>query len=215
MSVSICPTVTTDDPEVFRLQIEQTVSYAHRIHIDLADGVFTSNKLMDIENVWWPAGVWADLHMMYKDPFQHAAAILALKPQLVIVHAEAEGDFPDFADTMHAHGIEVGVALLADTPVSEIEPALSDIDHVLIFSGNLGHFGGHADLSLLDKARELRMLKSTLELGWDGGVNDKNARALAEGGIDVLNAGGFLHGAKDPAAAYQRLKSAIEENPSN
>ncbi len=209
MNATICPTVTTDDPTVYRRQIEQTLTYAHRIHIDLSDGVFTPHKLMAIEDVWWPGGVRADLHVMYKQPFDHLEALMALRPQLIIVHAEADGDFSDFVKTAHHYGIEVGVALLPETPVETIIPALNAIDHVLIFSGHLGNFGGHADLSLLDKAKQLRTLKPSLELGWDGGINDQNARALAEGGIDVLNAGGYLHGAVAPHQAYATLKAAI------
>lgn len=211
MSVTICPTITTDDPAVYKRQIEQTLTYAHRIHIDLSDGVFTRNKLTAIEDVWWPGGVRADLHVMYQQPFDHLEALVALRPQLIIVHAEADGDFANFVVTAHHYGIEVGVALLPETPVEAIKPALNAIDHVLIFSGHLGHFGGHADLALLAKAKELRELKPSLELGWDGGVNDQNARALAEGGIDVLNAGGYLHGAVAPQRAYATLKAAIGE----
>ena len=210
MAVSICPTITTDDPQVYKLQIEQTLSYAHRIHIDLSDGVFTRNKLMAIEDIWWPGGVRADLHVMYQRPFEHLPALLGLRPQLIIVHAEAEGDFMGFAAECHKHGIEVGVAILPETPVEAVQPALEVIDHVLIFSGNLGHFGGHADLGLLGKAQRLRSLSHRLELGWDGGVNDKNAQLLALGGIDVLNAGGFLHGAMAPNTAYATLMAAVE-----
>lgn len=210
MSSEICPTVTTDDPAVYKLQVEETISYAHRLHIDLSDGIFTRNKLTEIEDVWWPGGVRADLHVMYQRPFEHLAALVALRPQLIIVHAEAEGNFMDFAAEAHKHGVEVGVALLPDTPVEAILPALGVIDHVLIFSGNLGHFGGHADMGLLGKAQRLRDIKPRLEIGWDGGVNAQNARLLALGGIDVLNAGGYLHGAKDSKAAYATLKAAIE-----
>jgi ribulose-phosphate 3-epimerase len=210
MSVSICPTVTTDDPEVFKLQIEQTLSYAHRLHIDLSDGIFTNNKLMEIENVWWPGGVRADLHVMYKRPLDHTKALVGLQPQLIIVHAEAEGDYVAFAETLHRHGIEAGVAILPETTVEAIAPALQFIDHVLIFSGKLGHFGGHADLKLLHKVKQLKQLKPTLEIGWDGGVSDKNAKKLAEGGVDVLNAGGYLHGTQDAAKAYAKLKALVE-----
>lgn len=211
MNASICPTVTTDDPNVYRRQMEQTVAYAHRVHIDLGDGVFTRNKLTAIEDVWWPGGMRADLHVMYQRPFDHLPALLALRPQLIIVHAEADGDFRDFATQAHHYGIEVGVALLPETPVEAIQPALVMIDHVLIFSGNIGHFGGHADLGLLDKVTQLRALKPSLEIGWDGGVNDGNVHDLAVGGVDVLNAGGYLHGAVEPRIAYATLKAAIEE----
>lgn len=211
MKPTICPTVTTDDPAIFKLQIEQTVAYAHRIHIDLADGIFTRNKLMDIENVWWPGGVRADLHVMYQQPFEHMAALIALQPQLIIVHAEADGDFLKFAELVRRHGIESGVALLPETTVESIVPALPFIDHVLIFSGHLGHFGGHADLRLLEKAKQLKALKPSIEIGWDGGVNDQNARSLAEGGVDVLNAGGYLHGTQKPSDAYKTLLAAVAD----
>jgi ribulose-phosphate 3-epimerase len=209
MAVSICPTITTDNPDTYARQVELTLTYAHRIHIDIADGMFTPNRLIDIENVWWPGGVRADLHVMYRDPFEHVEALLALRPQLIIVHAEAEGDFLAFAAECHHHGIEVGVAILPETPVEAIAPALGIIDHVLIFSGHLGHFGGHADMSLLGKVQQLRELKPQIEIGWDGGVSDTNARALALGGVDVLNAGGYLHGALAPKAAYLKLMAEV------
>ncbi len=210
MSATICPTVTTNDPAVYKLQVERTVTFAHRLHIDLSDGVFTRNKLMEVEDVWWPGGVQADLHVMYQRPFDHLHALIALRPQLIIVHAEAEGDFMHFAAECHKHGIEVGVALLPETGVEAIQPALDVIDHVLIFSGNLGHFGGHADMKLLGKVQKLHTLKPRLEIGWDGGVNDKNVKVLALGGVDVLNAGGYLHGATAPETAYATLKAAVE-----
>ncbi len=71
--------------------------------------------------------------------------------------------------TLHDAGIEVGIALLPTTVVDTIVPALDMIDHVLIFSGNLGFQGGQANLALLSKAQKLRSLKPSLEIGWDGG----------------------------------------------
>jgi ribulose-phosphate 3-epimerase len=211
MAASVCPTVTTDNLDTYSHQVEQTLAYAHRIHIDVADGVFTPNRLIDIESIWWPGGVRADLHIMYEKPFDHLPTLITLRPQLIIVHAESEGDFIAFSNECHRHGIEVGVALLPETAVEAIVPALQVIDHVLIFSGHLGHFGGHADMSLLGKVQQLRQLKPQLEIGWDGGVNDSNARALALGGVDVLNAGGYLHGAMAPKTAYLKLLAEVTD----
>jgi ribulose-phosphate 3-epimerase len=206
--ISIAPAILADDPDVFNAQMQDAARYATRVHIDLADGIFTGNSLQAITDIWWPGGMRADLHIMYERPFDHTEAIIALGPQLVIVHAEAEGDFLAAQKSLHGHGIELGVALLAKTPVEAIVPALEKIDHVLIFSGDLGHYGGHADLSLLEKAKQLKQLKPTLEIGWDGGVNDEVAPALVAGGVDVLNAGGYLHG-DDPIAAYHKLLAGI------
>ncbi len=207
MAVTICPTILTDDPDVYRAQIEETARYATRVHIDLGDGIFT-RQLTAIEDVWWPAGMRADLHVMFKEPFQHIAALIALAPQLVIVHAEADGDFLAFAHDMHQHGIEVGVALLQETPAEAVIPGLSAIDHILIFSGSLGQNGGRADGSLLEKVQKLKQRKPQLEFGWDGGATDENARMLADGGIDVINCGSYLHG-DDPVAAWHTIQRAV------
>lgn len=209
MSASICPTVTARDANEYRRQIERIVKFATRVHIDVADGIFTPVKLLSVDQVWWPGGVRADLHVMSQRPFEYYRTYLSLAPQMVIVHAESEGRFVPFAELMHRHGIEVGVALKPETPVELIRPALDWIDHVLIFSGNLGHFGGQADLALLDKVQILRRHKPQLEIGWDGGINNTNAQSLARGGIDVLNVGGFIHHAADPRQAYGMLARAV------
>ncbi len=205
MSATICPTVTAEDTESYRQQIERIAPFATRLHIDLSDGTLSRARLLPIGNVWWPGGVRADLHAMLRRPFDHIDTYCALGPQLVIVHAEATGNFAAFANRMHRNGIETGVALLQQTPVETILPALDLIDHVLVFSGNLGHFGGQADLALLDKVRQLKQCKPTLEIGWDGGINEQNARALKDNGVDVLNVGGFIQGNPHPAQAYEVL----------
>lgn len=209
MKPTICPTVTADNAHVYRSQIERIATFATRIHIDVSDGVLAPNKLLDLDKVWWPGGVRADIHVMLQKPFEHVELYRALGPQLVIVHAEAQGDFTSFARVMHSHGIETGVALLQNTPVETIVPALDMIDHVLIFSGDLGHFGGTADLKLLEKVLQLKKLKPTLEIGWDGGISPDNVRALAAGGVEVLNVGGFIQRSETPDKAFEELKSAL------
>lgn len=214
MAAIICPTVTARTPEEYRDQMERLASFVRRVHIDLADGLFTHVKLTPIGDVWWPSGVEADIHVMYKEPFKHAKELLRLKPQLIVVHAEADGDFVQFADMAHEAGVEVGVALKPETPAQLIEPALDFIDHVLIFSGHLGHFGGQADTHLLTKVLYLKHIKPGLEIGWDGGINNKNAAILAAGGVDVLNTGGFIQHAADPKAAYEMLEDQVRSLPS-
>lgn len=203
---TIAPTITAEEPHGYRGQAERIEPFAVRWHIDLADGEMAPRKLIDPDKLWWPGNVQVDLHVMYQHPEEHLELFIVQHPRLIIIQAESEGDFGRWSASLKRHGIEVGVSLLPETPVSLIAGALDVIDHVLIFSGNLGYQGGsHADTGLLDKAHELRSLKPGLEIGWDGGVNDENARQLAEGGIDVLNVGSFIHEAHNPQAAYERL----------
>jgi ribulose-phosphate 3-epimerase len=210
MSATICPTVTADTPEEYRRQMQLVEPFAKRIHVDVTDGDFALHKLVSFDQVWWRGNRTIDLHVMYRFPGDHDAIILALNPRMVILHAESEGNFMHFAKILHQHGIEVGIALMPRTKAETILPALENIQHVMIFSGNLGYQGGNeADLDFLSKVKKIKQAKPTIEIGWDGGVNDKNARALAEGGVDVLNVGGFIQKAANPQQAYATLEAAV------
>lgn len=204
---TICPTITATTIDEYNMQMKEVAPFITRVHIDLADGVFAPTKLIDIKDVWWPAGIQADIHVMYQAITPYIKDLIALQPQLVVVHAEAAGTFSKISHTLQKHGIKVGVALLAETQVDIIRPVLKSIDHVLIFSGDLGYFGGHAKMDLLSKIREIKKINTTVEIGWDGGINTENIRKLVLGGVDVLNVGGSIHKTKDPRIAYDTLKA--------
>lgn len=206
---TICPTVLAKDLSTYQAQLKKVSGLAKRIQIDLSDGVFAPTKTVSLEEINWPPGLQVDLHLMYQDPTKWMRQIMKVKPHMVIVHAEADGNFLAFAQILHKLKLKVGVALLPKTPASAIKDALGHIDHVLIFSGNLGKFGGRADLDLLIKAQALKHLKPSLEIGWDGGVNAHNIHLLAAGGVDVLNVGGAIQKASNPAAAYATLKQKL------
>ncbi len=207
--VDICPTVTVDNSDKYQQYIKRISPFATRVHIDIADGTITDNKLINPDLIWWPGGVRADIHVMYLQPDRHLPLLMSLRPQLIIVHAEAEGDFNLLAEKLHEHGMEVGVALLAETPANILFESIRIIDHVLIFSGKLGSYGGQTDLGLLKKVQDLKAVRPQLEIGWDGGINDSNASQLVAGGVDVLNVGGYLETADSTEEAYVRLEKAI------
>jgi ribulose-phosphate 3-epimerase len=207
----ICPSILAADEQQYRGQIEKIGQFAERIQIDLTDGMFAKNKTVTPEQAWWPVGIKADFHLMYKSPEIAAEVILEHRPNMIIVHSEADGNFADLVGLCRKAGVKTGVALLARTPVDTILPALDSIDHVLIFSGELGRFGGHVNLDLLSKVKLLRQHRPDLEIGWDGGINSQNISQLSFGGIDVFNVGGFLQTADDPEKAYKTLSRIAEE----
>lgn len=209
MKAVICPTVTTTNSKDYRESIERIAEFAERIHIDFADGVFAPTKLEPIEDAWWPIGLVVDFHIMYQKPLEHLETVIVHQPNLAVVHAEADGAW-EFLRELEGLGIHRGVALLKDTPASVVKDHLDNIDHVLVFSGDLGYYGGKADMGLLKKVEELMIMKPTLEIGWDGGINEQAAKQLVDGGVNVLNVGGAIQKAADPEAAYKALTRAAE-----
>ena len=208
--VSICPTVTAFGAHDYREQMELLEKFAERIHIDLMDGVFAPTKSPDLDQIWWRENMTADIHLMYQKPSDVQDELIKFEPNLVVVHFESEVDYADFAYTMQLSGIKAGLAILADTPVEECMEVLKYYDHALVFSGKLGFHGGTIDLGLLEKVAKIRQAYPNIEIGWDGGINDQNARQLIDGGANVLNVGGFIHNAADPQKAYGRIKTLTE-----
>lgn len=205
----VCPTVLSDSIDDYNAQLNRVSGFAKRIHLDMADGVFAPSKTIDIRDMWRPDNIDVNLHVMYQEPHKYLDDMLALKPKVIIVHGECSSDLRALANDIHQAGVQFGLALLADTPVETIKPYLDITDHVLLFAGTLGSHGGVARMDTLVKAKELKDLKPSLEIGWDGGVKAENAATLVAGGVDVLNAGGAIQHAEDPKAAYEKLQSLI------
>ncbi len=201
---TVCPTVLASNKADYKDQIER-VSFAARLQIDFMDGEFAPTTSIELKDAWLPAGLRSDLHLMYQRPMEYLPILLALKPNMVIIHAEAKVEHLHMAGELHKADILAGLCVLPETPIGSIEQLLSSFDHLLIFGGHLGHFGGQADLNQLAKAWEAKQHHPDIEIGWDGGVNDKNVKQLTEGGIDVLNVGGFIQKANNPQAVYNTL----------
>jgi ribulose-phosphate 3-epimerase len=207
----IVPTITTNDPEAYKATVIRLNPFAKRVQIDVSDGEFTTNKLLDLSKVWWPAEWQTDIHMMVKRPSEHMAMLLKLKPSLVIFHAEAEEDLLPHFKALQEADIKAGVAFLKGTYPLHHANYLEVVDHAMIFSGELGHQGGHASLMQLEKVPLIRQVdpERGIEIGWDGGANVDNVFGLAHGGIDVINVGSAIASADDPEVAYKTLQDEI------
>lgn len=181
--------------------------FANRVHVDMMDGEFAPGSSATPTDLSWSEGWEVDIHLMYKQPLAQLAAISAMtpKPSLVIFHAEAEGELLEFVEGLKAAGIKVGIALMRSTVPADKAELIEIVDHVLIFSGDLGKYGGKANMLQLEKVQLIKKINDQVEIGWDGGATIDNAYTLALGGVDVINVGGTLANTEDPAEVYRKL----------
>ena len=201
----VAPTITTETLDDFKTSVDMLIPFAKRVHIDISDGEFAPTFLLGEAQLYWPKEWTVDIHAMVVRPSEHLAQLIALKPSLIIFHAEIEEDRASLINQIKAAGIKAGIALLKTTVPSTIADVIKLADHVLIFSGDLGKIGGTASLMQLEKVRLVKAINPTAEIGWDGGVNDENAYTLAQGNVSVLNVGSSIKMADDPAEAYATL----------
>lgn len=207
----IVPTITTDSPEVFATNLAKFSSFTKRIQIDVSDGSFAPTMTVQLAGMSVPEGLMIDLHLMSARPSEHLAAILALKPSLCILHGEVDDDLASIFQQLKSAGIKTGVALMKTTYPGRVNALLTQVDHAMIFAGALGQQGGAADMMQIEKIPLIKGIKDTLEIGWDGGANLSNVRALARAGVDVINVGSAITNSDNPGEMYQDLSVEIEK----
>jgi len=201
----IAPTILTDDAGKYRAFVEAYYHFAKRIQVDISDGVFTPKATIPESGIWWPTGWLCDVHMMVVKPSEHVEALIKLKPHLVIFHVEASEDIMPSLTTLRDAGIKVGVAFLKNTFPGKYGDLLRFVDHALIFSGNLGSYGGEADMLQLGKVAVIKAINPDIEIGWDGGANMDNVRELSRAGIDVISVGSAIAAAERPREVYEMM----------
>jgi len=207
----IAAALLAENAENYKQQAQLLHEFVKRVHIDITDGEFTPSFTVTAKELWWPAEWIADIHAMVARPSEHLQALVALKPHLIIFHAEVQEDLLPIMQYIKQNGIKAGVALQRSTVPQTVNAVIDAADHVMIFSGDLGHYGGTASMMQLEKVRLIRAIKQDVEIGWDGGVTVENAFSLAHGGIDVLNVGATIAKSADPASTYATLVNEINK----
>ncbi|NCC19788.1 hypothetical protein EOM33_01875 [Candidatus Saccharibacteria bacterium] len=210
MSV-IAPAVLAENTIAYKEQMDRIAGFAERVHIDITDGEFAPTFTVGINDLWAPEGWLVDVHVMAHNLQEYVPKLIALRPNMIIVHAEARSDVLGALNQIKQADIRAGLALLRPTVPKTVEQLIQTAEHVLIFSGELGRFGGTASLMQLEKIRLVKAINPQAEIGWDGGVTVDNAYSLVQGGVDILNVGGAIQKSSDPRGTFARLQQEINK----
>ncbi len=181
------------------------------VHVDVMDGHFVPNLTIGpvvVEAVAKVATKPLDIHLMVENNSFFVDLFAPLKPGFISFHIEEEKHPHRLIQKIRSLGIRPALTLNPHTPPETIEFLLEDVDMVLLMSVNPG-FGGQKFIpSVIERAQRLKGLikkknpQCLIEV--DGGVNDRNVKALEEAGVDIVVAGSFVY--KHP----EGVKAAIE-----
>jgi ribulose-phosphate 3-epimerase len=207
----IVPTVLADTPDAYKAILEKIHTFAQRVHIDLSDGSFAPSQTIAVNQIWWPQEWQIDIHAMVADPTEYLDALIALHPHMILFHCEVKADLLPILQKVKASGVKAGIALMRTTVPSEVAGLIETADHAMIFSGELGQYGGTASMMQMEKIRLIKNINAGIEIGWDGGINVENIFSLAQGGVDVFNVGGAIQKAADPHVAYDNLLKEVNK----
>ncbi|HSX41657.1 MAG TPA: hypothetical protein VLF21_03490 [Candidatus Saccharimonadales bacterium] len=206
----VVPTVLATSPAEYDQRLKLATSLSPRVHIDICDGQFADNPTISLAQVHFDTGLAVDLHLMVKDPASQIESALSLHPELIIFHAESNGDLASLINHCHELDVKAGVAILPETTVDSAAELIKLADHVLIFTGHLGHNGGQFQAGPLEKIAAVRQLNPSVEVGVDGGVTDVVAKQIVAKDADVLFVGAYLQSSPMPEQAYDVIQMKAE-----
>lgn len=167
------------------------------LHIDVMDGMFVpsiSFGMPVVESIRKESGLYFDVHMMVQEPERYVEQFKSSGADMLTVHAEACSDLEETIEKIHAAGMDAGIAINPDTPLSVIMPVLDRAEMILVMSVFPG-FGGQKYIpEITEKIRTLRRMLdekglAQVDIQVDGGINDSTIDEVLNAGANVLVAG--------------------------
>lgn len=186
------------------------------LHLDVMDGHFVPNLSFGpqfVEAARPHAGVTLDVHLMITRPDHYLPAFVKAGADRITVHVEADHDVAATLATIRESGCRCGLAISPDTPFSNVEPFLDQVDLLLVMTVRPG-FGGQSFMEeeTMPKVAAARDWRRRHDLAYhievDGGIDTRTVAIAAANGANVMVAGTSLFQAPNMAEAIERMRLA-------
>lgn len=205
----IAPSILSADFRILQEEVASVEPYADWLQVDVMDGHFVPNLSFGAPVVKWvETKLLLDIHLMVQNPAERIEEFLQIGAKHITFHAEvvAGEDRKNLIQAIRDGGATAGIALNPETPLSEVDDVLGDVDLLLIMSVNPGFGGQEFIADVLDKVRSAREQYPDLMIQMDGGVDADTAVFCREAGANNLVSGSYIFRSENREEAISLLR---------
>lgn len=205
--MKIIPDILAKTTEEYHTNLRAARQLTDRFHIDIIDGKYIDNQTIQPRDIQKQIDNKMDMHLMVEDPVWYARECIKLNPHIVIVQYECPGDVKAALEVTIKNGFRAGLSINPETSIDEIKKYLDIISHLQIMGYQAGFAGTKLVRSVLEKPAQARAIRPELEIGLDGGVNEKTISSIAKAQFDTVDVNSFLfhNDEMDSLSAYSYL----------
>lgn len=211
--IQTVPAILTEDPKALEIMVQQTQSFTSYAQFDIMDGQFVPSRSITCEDIArlsmklnWEA------HLMVLNPETYVSDFQQAGAQKIVFHYEATSSPREVISLVRNHGLNVGLAINPETPITAIKSLTSEVDSVLFLSVNPGFYGSKFIPEVLKKIEAFRKVYPDLPIGIDGGIKESNIAEVARSGVDVICVGSAIFQQPEPGVSFRHLQALVEAN---
>ncbi len=213
----ITPAILTESFDEFVAQVRRYEPFFSYAQIDVMDGKFVPSvsfpERIEINDIG--TGLRFELHLMVNDPYNELLRWGNVRNvSRVLFHAEAPDEPAKVIEEVRARGLEVGVVLNPETPISVIESYVGELDVVQFMTVHPGRQGAPFVPEVGEKIRAFASRPRRPRVSVDGGVSPTTIGELTRWGAEIVNVGGFFTKAADIPLALLELRKILK-NPNS